>query len=150
MSLFIGNVSKKVTSQEFEDAFKSHGNCKIDLRVHILQIRNDMLLFNMTANDALSKPNKLSKMSILVGWGLTFNGQRIQEDLTKTLKEEFQGKKEDGEEVTQETGAGANNRGIWEDLPPMKEGMPLPTLTTRKLLMDLNQNVPEIENSSVD
>lgn len=67
MSLFIGNVSKKVTSQEFEDAFKSHGNCKIDLRVHILQIRNDMLLFNMTANDALSKPNKLSKMSILVG-----------------------------------------------------------------------------------
>lgn len=33
MSLFIGNVSKKVTHQEFEEAFKSFGNCKIDLRV---------------------------------------------------------------------------------------------------------------------
>jgi len=33
MSLFIGNVSKKVTLQEFEDAFKGFGNCKIDLRV---------------------------------------------------------------------------------------------------------------------
>lgn len=35
MSIFIGNVSKKVTLQEFEDAFKAYGNCKIDLRVSI-------------------------------------------------------------------------------------------------------------------
>ena len=33
MSLFIGNVSKKVTLQEFEESFKSFGSCKIDLRV---------------------------------------------------------------------------------------------------------------------
>lgn len=37
MSLFIGNVSKKVTLQEFEDAFKGFGNCKIDLRVQPLK-----------------------------------------------------------------------------------------------------------------
>lgn len=33
MSLFVGNVSKKVTQKEFEDAFKSYGPCKVDLRV---------------------------------------------------------------------------------------------------------------------
>lgn len=33
MSLFVGNVSKKVRDKEFEDAFKSHGPCKVDLRV---------------------------------------------------------------------------------------------------------------------
>lgn len=33
MSLFVGNVSKKVTQKQFEDAFKTYGPCKVDLRV---------------------------------------------------------------------------------------------------------------------
>lgn len=58
MSLFIGNVSKKVTAQEFEDAFRSYGNCKIDLRVIIVPIRNGMLSSSMRASAALNRPNK--------------------------------------------------------------------------------------------
>lgn len=33
MSLFIGNISKRVTASQFEQAFKTHGRCKVDLRV---------------------------------------------------------------------------------------------------------------------
>lgn len=36
MSLFVGNVSKKVTQREFEDAFKNYGPCRVDLRVKYL------------------------------------------------------------------------------------------------------------------
>lgn len=65
MSLFIGNVSKKVTAQEFEAAFKSYGNCKIDLRVPIYLSRKDMLLCNMIVRDAQRRLNNRYKIQIL-------------------------------------------------------------------------------------
>lgn len=34
MSLFIGNISKKVTKKQFEDTFRSYGRCRIDLRAN--------------------------------------------------------------------------------------------------------------------
>jgi hypothetical protein len=65
MSLFIGNVSKKVTAQEFEAAFKSYGNCKIDLRVLINLLRKDMPLYNMTVRDVQRRQNNRYKIQIL-------------------------------------------------------------------------------------
>jgi RNA recognition motif-containing protein len=67
MSLFIGNVSKKVTAQEFEAAFRSYGNCKIDLRVLIYQTRKDMHLYSTTVRDVQKRPNNLYRIQILVG-----------------------------------------------------------------------------------
>jgi len=65
MSLFIGNVSKKVTAQEFEAAFKSYGNCKIDLRVIVNLSRKDTLLYNMTVRDVQKRQNNHYKIQIL-------------------------------------------------------------------------------------
>lgn len=86
MSLFIGNVSKKVTAQKFEDAFKSYGNCKIDLRVISKLSRKDMHLFNTIVRDALKKRNRLSKIPILVDSDSISNGLKTQEGSTKTTK----------------------------------------------------------------
>lgn len=62
MSLFIGNVSKKVTHQEFEDAFKSFGNCKIDLRVYPYLSRNDMPSCNSRVKDVQRRPGRHFKI----------------------------------------------------------------------------------------
>lgn len=34
MSLFVGNVSKNVSSRDLEKAFGKYGDCEVDLRVH--------------------------------------------------------------------------------------------------------------------
>lgn len=34
MSLFVGNISKKVSKKQFEDTFKEFGRCRIDFRVN--------------------------------------------------------------------------------------------------------------------
>jgi RNA recognition motif-containing protein len=67
MSLFIGNVSKKVTSTEFEDAFKGFGNCKIDLRVNLFSRRNATLSCSMIVSDVLRRPRIRCRMSTSAG-----------------------------------------------------------------------------------
>ncbi len=84
MSLFIGNVSKKVTAQEFEDAFKSYGNCKIDLRVRTSPYRKDTPSCNMTASVAHSRPNSLSRTQISAGCDSTSSGPKTQVGSTRT------------------------------------------------------------------
>ena len=66
MSLFVGNVSKKVSMQEFENAFKFYGTCKIDLRVTSDTYRKVLPLFNLRVRDALKRLNKLYRMKTSV------------------------------------------------------------------------------------
>lgn len=84
MSLFIGNVSKKVTQQEFEEAFKSFGNCKIDLRVTSYTLRNAMLSCSSRVRDAENRPDWHSKTPTLAVFVSISSGRRIQDGLMKT------------------------------------------------------------------
>jgi RNA recognition motif-containing protein len=83
MSLFIGNVSKKVTQQEFEEAFKSFGNCKIDLRVPSKPPRNVMHSCSSRVRDAENRRDWRSKTPTSAAFALISSGQRTQDGLMK-------------------------------------------------------------------
>lgn len=83
MSLFIGNVSKKVTQQEFEEAFKSFGNCKIDLRVPFITLRKDMPSYSSRVRDVRNRPGRHSKILTSADFASISSGRRIQDDSMK-------------------------------------------------------------------
>lgn len=84
MSLFIGNVSKKVTHQEFEDAFKSFGNCKIDLRVRPHPCRNDTPSCSSRVSAVQSRLGRHSRIPTSADSDSTLSGPRTQAGSTKT------------------------------------------------------------------
>jgi len=146
MSLFIGNVSKKVTSQEFEDAFKGYGNCKIDLRVLTLLSRKDTLLCSMIARDALNRQSKPYKIPILVACAWTLSGPKTQEGSTRTTNPKTTAIAE--KEATQGIRAGRNSRGTSEDHRLLNVELQ-PILKTKPKCKTISPNAQEIMSKNL-
>jgi hypothetical protein len=124
MSLFIGNVSKKVTHQEFEDAFKSFGNCKIDLRVRHFLCRKDMHLYSTRVRDVLRRLGSPYRIPTSVVFDSTSSGPRTREGSMKTRGPRTIAL---AGEATLEKEAGERKTEILEDRVLSKSDMPQPT-----------------------
>jgi RNA recognition motif-containing protein len=119
MSLFIGNVSKKVTHQEFEDAFKGFGNCKIDLRVASSSPRSDTPSCSSRVSGVRSRPGRHCKTPTLADFASTSSGPRIQEGLTRTRDPKTNASID--AEVTSENAAGARKIASFAARLPLKK-----------------------------
>ena len=139
MSLFIGNVSKKVTNQEFEDAFKSYGNCKIDLRVPPPLPRKDTPSSSTTASGAHNKPSSPFKTPTSAACGSTSSGPKTQAGSTKTTDPKTTGSAESA--ATRESRPGRRSSAFSEGHPPTNARHPT-TPKTRLRSTVLNPGAP--------